>query len=389
MNRENMKTILILGGSFAGVGTAHRILKQASKTNLDVKVILVSPNTHLYWNIASPRAILPDQFTDEKLFGSIDEGFRRYPDGQFEHIIGFANRLDTVNRKVEVSIDAEGTESVATVSYNFLIIATGSRSKVFDEDVKAPFKGLGSTEATRDALHAFQELVKNSKTIVVAGGGPTGVETAGELGFEYGKDKKIILATSGQTVLETAIPSVSKTALGMLRDLNVDVKLQTKVSRSSRTKREGTNQLDIYLSDGNVLSADLYIPTSGIIPNSSFIPDKYVNTNGFVKVDEYLQVKGFENQRVWAIGDVSDLEPPQLMCADRQSGHLAKNIGLILNNKTPLPYKGGIHGMGCQIGRKTGTGQLGWVKLPSFLIHFLRKHLFVERLEPTVDGSVY
>lgn len=145
-------------------------------------------------------------------------------------------------------------------------------------------------------------------------------------------------------MLETAIPSVSKTALGMLRDLNVDVKLQTKVNRSSRTKREGPNQIEVSLSNGTTLSADLYIPTSGIVPNSSYIPDKHLNANGFVKVDEYFRVKGLENQHVWAIGDVSDLESPQLMVADRQSGHLAKNMGLILNNKAPLPYKEGMRG---------------------------------------------
>lgn len=45
--------------------------------------------------------------------------------------------------------------------------------------------------------------------------------------------------------------------------------------------------------------------------------------------------------------------------------------------------------MGCQIGRKTGTGHLGWVKMPSFLVQFLRKNLFVERLASAVDGSAY
>lgn len=130
----------------------------------------------------------------------------------------------------------------------------------------------------------------------------------------------------------------------MLRDLNVDVKLQTKVNRSSRIKREGPNQIEISLSDGTTLSADLYIPTSGIVPNSSYIPDRYLDANGYVKVDEYFQVKGLENQHVWAIGDVSDLESPQLLVADRQSAHLAKNIGLILSNKAPLVYKGGMRG---------------------------------------------
>lgn len=190
-----MKTILILGGSFVGVSTAHRILKQTSKTGPPVKVILVSPNTHLYWNIAAPRALLPGQFTDDKIFQSIPEGFKQYSKDQFEHIVGFASSLDAANKKVDVSADVEGTNPVTTIRYDYLIIGTGSRSKEFDEHVKAPFKGLGSTEATKDALHEFQELVNKSKTIVVAGAGPTGVETAGELGYEYGKSKKIVLVS--------------------------------------------------------------------------------------------------------------------------------------------------------------------------------------------------
>lgn len=45
--------------------------------------------------------------------------------------------------------------------------------------------------------------------------------------------------------------------------------------------------------------------------------------------------------------------------------------------------------MGCQIGKKAGTGHLGWVKLPSFIVTFLRKNLGVERLASAVDGSAY
>ena len=88
---------------------------------------------------------------------------------------------------------------------------------------------------------------------------------------------------------------------------------------------------------------DLYIPTFGLIPNSSYVPAKFRNANGFVTVDEYLKVKGAEN--VWAIGDVSDLEPLQFMVANNQSAHLAKNIILILSKKMPLPYKLSMRGM--------------------------------------------
>jgi NADH dehydrogenase FAD-containing subunit len=98
----------------------------------------------------------------------------------------------------------------------------------------------------------------------------------------------------------------------------------------------------ISLSGGKTLSADVYIPTFGVIPNSSYIPNKYVNANGFVIVDDYLKIKGLED--VWAIGDVSDREPPQFMFADKQATYLAKNVLLILSKKATLPYKDGTRG---------------------------------------------
>jgi NADH dehydrogenase FAD-containing subunit len=54
-------------------------------------------------------------------------------------------------------------------------------------------------------------------------------------------------------------------------------------------------------------------------------------------VDEYLKVKVAGD--VWAIGDVSDIEPAQFIYCDKQSAHLAKNIALIQSNEAPLPYK--------------------------------------------------
>ncbi|KAK9427249.1 hypothetical protein V1505DRAFT_334675 [Lipomyces doorenjongii] len=367
-----MANIVILGGSFAGVSTAHRILKGAAKAGAPVKITLVSPNTHFYWNIAAPRAIIPGQLADEKYFQPIAAGFSQYKPSQFEFIVASAESVDFATKKVGLSGDK-------TIGYDYLILATGSSTKG-----NLPFKTLGTTEATKDALHDFQARVKKAKTIVVAGAGATGVETAGELGFEYGTQKEIILIAGGSAILEQAIPSVSKTATKLLEGLKVNIKYKTKVSGSAQTP-EGRQELT--LASGDKLVADLYISTFGLVPNSSYVPAKFLNANGFVTVDEYLKVKGTEN--VWAIGDVSDLEPQQFMFADKQSTHLAKNIVLILTKKTPLPHKLGTKGMGLQIGRKAGTGHLGSIKLPGFLVSMLRKNLFVDNLPTTVNGSAF
>jgi uncharacterized NAD(P)/FAD-binding protein YdhS len=180
-----MRNIVIIGGSYAGISTAHRILKHAAKSG-HFKITLVSPNTHFYWNIASPRGLIPGQFSDDQLFQPIAAGFSQYPDDQFEFVLAFAEALDFTAKTVRIS----GHTGQNTLSYDFLILATGSHTKG-----DAPFKGKGSTEATKEALHTFQARVKRAKSIVVAGAGVTGTEFAGELGFEYGQQKDITLVS--------------------------------------------------------------------------------------------------------------------------------------------------------------------------------------------------
>lgn len=186
MGSGKMEHIVVLGGSFAGISTAHRILKQSVKTK-PFKITLVSPNTHLYWSMASPRGVIPGQLTDEQLFQPIQAGFKKYTSNQFEFVLGSAEALDVDSKVVEVSSSTEKRK----LHYDMLIIATGSRTK---EDT--PFKAHGTTEAMKNALHTFQARVQKAKTIVVAGAGVTGVEVAGELGYEYGREKNVMLVSS-------------------------------------------------------------------------------------------------------------------------------------------------------------------------------------------------
>lgn len=195
-----MKNIVILGGSYAGVSTAHRILKQAAKTPTGItpfKITLVSPDTHFYWSMASPRGILPGQLADDQLFQPIAAGFKQYRGSQFEFILAHATSLDVDGKTVTIS-ESDGLSNGISIAvdqkeldYDYLILATGSRTRN-----DTPLKGLGSTDKTKAALHDFQTRIEKAKTIVVAGGGVTGVEVAGELGFQYGRQKKIILVSS-------------------------------------------------------------------------------------------------------------------------------------------------------------------------------------------------
>ncbi|TEY71788.1 hypothetical protein BOTCAL_0086g00060 [Botryotinia calthae] len=354
------KNILILGGSYAGVCTAHRILKQSAKAGLAIKITLVSPNTHLYWNIAATRAIVPGEMPDEKIFSSIATGFKQYTADKFEFVVGTAEGLDVDNKTVVVSRDSERSG----LNYDILILATESL----------------------DLLHEWQAKVKNASSIYVAGAGATGVETAGELGFAYGSSKEITLIASGPVVLEGTPASVSKTATKQLENLQVKIKISTKVSGTAKTPDGKT---EITLSNGKKIITDLYIPTMGLIPNSSFIPEKYLNPAGFAIVDQFLRLKGAEN--VWVVGDVSAVERPQYVNTDKQSTHVAKNIALILKNSEPLGYKvADKNMMAVPVGKKVGTGHMGSMKFPSFVVNMVKgKTLFTEKLTPMVNGSAF
>jgi NADH dehydrogenase FAD-containing subunit len=187
---QTMKNIVILGGSYTGITAAHGILKQASKTG-PFMVTLVSPSTHHYGNMAAARGILPDQFTDDQLFVPIAPGFAQYPKSQFEFVVASAESLDVKAKTVGIST---ATGHKTTLSYDYLILATGTRTKE-----PTPFKGLGPTETTKAALHDFQARVAKAKKIVVAGAGITGVEVAGELGYWHPSKEIVLVSISAQT----------------------------------------------------------------------------------------------------------------------------------------------------------------------------------------------
>ncbi|KAF5667341.1 apoptosis-inducing factor 2 [Fusarium heterosporum] len=366
--------IVIIGGSFAGVKTAHRFLK--SVQNKDVghyKVTMISRDTHLYWNIAAPRAIVPGTIPDEKLFMEIAPGFSRYGSDKFEFVVGTATDID-IDKK-QVKVDKSGKLTV--VDYDYLIIGSGANT---GED--SPFKSGGSTEVTKERLHSFQKRVQEAKSIIVAGAGPTGVETAGEIAYLYGNKKEVVLLSAGPVVLADCPEAVSKSAHSQLEALGVKVKLN---ARSGDAVTLPNGKKEVVLSGGERLTTDLLIPTFGMTPNSSFIPMSLLDHRGYVKVDHFFAVKGCKD--VFAIGDVSDAEAPQLLFVDGQSAHMAKNLVQLVTAKPLIPYKvsttiiGGV-----QIGN-SGVGRYGNWKIPGFVIHALRKTLFIEQLPKTIENG--
>src|SRR5215213_9830728 len=102
MATEPKKNILILGGSYAGVSTAHHLLRHTVPKLPEpssYQVIIVSPSLQLVCRPACPRALLSDDmFPQDKLFVNVAKLFEKYPSDHFRFVQGTATQLDQANR---------------------------------------------------------------------------------------------------------------------------------------------------------------------------------------------------------------------------------------------------------------------------------------------------
>ncbi|SPQ25191.1 311080a9-3742-422b-8cab-454d94677c70 [Thermothielavioides terrestris] len=349
------------------------------KRNKDLKVIIVSKNTHLYWNLASVRAIIPGQIKDEAIFKPLSDALSRYPKESWELIIGTATAANLEEKAVEVAVSDGTTRKVA---YDQLVMATGARSAA----PNVPWKAADSYEDTVKILHDTAARVKNAQHIVVGGAGSTGVEVAGELGHEYGKTKEIILLCAADKILGG--DSVAAAAAHELKKLNVTIKYGARVAET-RTTPEGKTH--VVLSTGEALSTDLYLPTTGLLPNTEYLPGRYLSADaGYrrVLVDEFLRVQ--DARDAWACGDVVSKPRAGFLITQKQAANVARNVELALAGREPAVAKDPPADIfACSVGRDRGAGRINSIRLPSFAVWLAKgRTLGMQRVQGYVDGSV-
>ena len=381
------KTVVILGAGWAGLPLAHKLLKHTlPKAKGGLKVVLVSPNSHFYWNVAAVRGVIPGAIPDGQLFLPIAPGFAQYAADNFEFLLGKAERLDLEKNVVEATLN-DGTHR--SLSYDQLVIATGSQIRS-----NLPFKPVGTHEETLTALHSLQDQIKRAKSIVVAGAGPTGVETAGELAAAYSGEKEITLVIGGERALliPHVLPSIGSTVEKDLQKMGVKLVRDAKiVAAETNAKGEGNAaaQTTLTLSNGSTLVADLYIPLFGVQVNTSFVPASLLDSEENIVLEKTMRVAGTKN--IWGIGDVGNVETKQLTVTDAQIIHLSAVLHAVLAEQGGLVKEyvpSGKTMVFITLGKKYATGQIGGWKLWGILVSYVKgRTLFVDTAQGYVGGK--
>jgi NADH dehydrogenase FAD-containing subunit len=324
-------------------------------------------------------------FPQEKLFVNISQLFEQYPKGRFRYIQGTATHLDHVTRSVTVNLI---NDEIEKFDYLALVIATGASTN-------SPLLGLTTDEESlRTEWVSFRKALPTARSIVISGGGPAGIETAGELG-EYLNGRAqwfdtqtatpkvaIKVITGGTQILPALRPAIAKKAEIHLAKLGVTVIKDTRAEKTSlqgagRTTSAGPARLT--LSNGAIMDVDIYIPAIGTRPNTAFIQtclltlDTRVNTNpSTLRVDK-------AGDLAYAIGDCSSYARPAV--------HLILNAVPVLcaNMRKDLLVSTGKGGgedriymedkretQMVSIGKSSGVGAaMGW-QLPSWMVWLIK-----------------
>jgi NADH dehydrogenase FAD-containing subunit len=385
------KTVIILGAGWAGLPLTHKLLKYTLPKSKDgLKVFLVSPNTHFYWNVAATRGIIPGAIPDEQLFLPIEPGFAQYSAHNFEFVLGKAAGIDLDNSTVQVTNNDKTERSIL---YDHLVIATGSQIRG-----DLPFKPIGAHDQTIERLHALQKQIDVAKSIVVAGAGPTGIEVAGELAAAYsaysGK-KEITLIIGGDHVLESSpvLPGLRQVIEQDLQKLGVKLIRNTRVADIKTTVTGGAKNVEqttLTLSTGSTLVTDLYIPLFGVQVNTTFVPSSLLDSSGNLQLDKTMRVTGTTN--IWGIGDVGNLEAKQLTVTDAQIIHLSGALDSVLTTEAANMVKeykpSGNTMVFISMGKKYATGQIGEWKLFGWMVSWVKgRSLFVDTAQGYVGGK--
>lgn len=409
--KPQRKVILILGGSYAGMSVAHYTLRHVVPKLPEpdeYQVVMVSIGTEVMCRPACPRAMISDDFfAQEKLFVNIPKQFEQYPQGSFRFVQGTALHLDHEKRTVRVQLvsDGSGTTRLKNFGFHALVIATGANAS-------SPLIGSnGDEEQLRSSWREFRRALPTARHIIIAGGGPTGVETAGEIG-EYlngrawffnsklaDPDVKITLLTSGAKLLPVLRPSIALKAEKLLAQVGVTVVKDAPVlevtpagpathdgasdgAETNNTTTTASGKVTVTLKDGTSLEADMYIPAFGTTPNTAFVDGKelLLAADGRVQTNAATLRVDKAGPRIYAVGDASTyaraavhhiLGAVPVLGANMRRDLLAAR-GLS-DNSIDREFKEEKREMQMvPIGRSKGVGAVfGW-RLPSFMVWFIK-----------------
>ncbi len=393
--REIETRILILGGGFAGVGTAEGLEKKFG-ADPSVEITLVSDTNALLFTPMLPE-VAAGGLEPTHISSPLRTSLRRT-----NVVRGRVAGIDLGRRRVLLEPDG-GPAGDDGISYDHLVLAVGAvsnyRGLEGPEEESFDFKTLADAIRVRNrVIDVFERADREPDpqrrrsllNFVVAGGGFAGAELAGGLNDFVrgmlalypnvsGEEVRVTVLHSRDRILPELSQSLAAYALERMEARGVTFKLNTRVADA----RRGV----VVLDSGEEILTETLVWTAGTTPNPLLkdLPVEH-DKRGAVIVDENLSVP--DHAGLWALGDcatVTDAKtgepcPPTAQFALREAHALARNIHAGVSGKRLEPFHFDGLGTLCVVGHHTACAEIRGFRFSGLLAWMMWRAVYLAKL---------
>ena len=365
MSSNGRPRVLILGGGFAGVGAAQNL----KKANADVVLV----DRHDYHTFQPLLYQLATGLLDTTAVGHSLRDLLSRHDNTTIHQAG-VSAIDLEKRTVEF-------KEIEPISYDYLVMGLGAEVNFFGTagapDHAFPMYTLPHAVRLKDHLLERWEaadrdpslIADGALNVVVVGGGPTGVETAGAIAELYRgdfekdypdvgpDDARIVLVEAGPELFPMFEPKLREYTEKALTDRGVEVKTGTAVASVEPT--------EVTLKSGEKIAAHTLVWGAGLQGNP-LVQSLELDLQRGNRIGVGSDLTLPDHPEVYVVGDVAAITDakteqvlPQLGSVALQSGeHAGETIARRIAEKEPKPFAYKDKGTMAMIGRGAAVVQM-------------------------------
>ncbi|KAJ2884853.1 hypothetical protein H4R27_001817 [Coemansia aciculifera] len=306
--------VVIIGGSFAGIRAAQEL--ELLMPPRAVTITVIDRRDQYFYNLGALRALVKPELIDLVWL-------------PYDHIFRYPHNKVIQGEAASVYPNSVILKDGRKLDFDSLLVATGS---VYPRPCKVETTSHAKGKAE---LRMFGDMVRVADSILIIGGGPTGVGLAAEIATVYPK-KIVMLVHAGERLMssEYSSKSVSRKAYKKLKSMGVKVILGERVIIPEDEPLK--NQIDcrwLKTTKGRRLFSSVQFLCNGITFETSLMDTldpvfkhKIIDpATGQIRVLPTMQLNHPELPWVFAAGDVCDTAgEKQAYRADSQGSHVAK-----------------------------------------------------------------
>ncbi|PSR55589.1 FAD-dependent oxidoreductase [Adhaeribacter arboris] len=283
-----MKKIVIIGNGIAGITLAQHVRRLSNH-----QLLVISSETDYFFSRTALMYVYMGHLRADQM-KPFEDWY--WPENRIELKRDYVTRVDSSSKQLQL-------QSGDTVTYDILVIATGSKSNTFNWPGQelAGVQGLYSWQD----LENLETLTPQIKRAVIVGGGLIGVELA-EMFLSRCIDVTFLVRE--KSFWSSVLPTEESAMVARhVQSHHVDLRLETELAQI--LPDENGKVRAIITKNGEEIPCQFVGLTVGVHPNIEFLRDSGLALDKGVLVNEYFETNVPD---VHAIGDCAQYQKPPL-----------------------------------------------------------------------------